>query len=84
MSEVQYLWTLMGGQVSVITTRSESSDLLQPGNRAKIVLDLRANSNAWAPTSVKPSFTLEIKPKVGASTLVSKTLSSGYAGGVII
>ena len=30
------------------------------------------------------SFTLEIKPSVGASTLVSKTLSLGYPGGPII
>ena len=30
------------------------------------------------------SFTIEIKPKVGAATLVSKTLSTGYSGGLII
>lgn len=30
------------------------------------------------------AFTLEIKPKVGASTIVSKTLPTGYAGGPIL
>ncbi len=82
MTEVTYLWTLAGGAVSSLTSVDESATLLQPGARAKIVAHVATTDTS--PSSTKPSFTLEIKPKVGASTLVSKTLSSGYAGGVII
>jgi archaellin len=81
MSEISYLWTLMGGPVSVITTATPQATLLQPGARSKVVINLATN---YYPDATHPSFTLEIKPKVGASTLISKTLSSGYAGGVII
>jgi flagellin FlaB len=82
MSEISYLWTLMGNSVSVITSRDDGTTLLQPGSRSKVVIHLDGAS--YTPSATKPSFTLEIKPKVGASTLISKTLSSGYAGGVII
>jgi len=83
MSEVSYLMTVGGNTVSALSTVNTSSDLLQPGARTKIVAHLGASGN-YQVTATRPSFTLEIKPKVGASTLISKTLSSGYNGGVII
>ncbi|NLD94478.1 MAG: hypothetical protein GX639_17615 [Fibrobacter sp.] len=84
MSEVDYLMTVGGNTVSVLSAVSNdaTAGLLQPGARAKIVAHLTAAS--YQPAASQPSFTLEIKPKVGASTLISKTLSSGYDGGVII
>jgi archaeal flagellin FlaB len=81
MSEVSYLWTLAGSTVSVLSSVSPDTALLQPGSRSKVVITL---TSGYYPSSIKPAFTLEIKPKVGASTLISKTLSSGYAGGVIV
>lgn len=50
---------------------------LAPGNRTEIILEKLEGPAAGA------SFTLEIKPRVGASTLIQRTLSSGYCGGVI-
>ncbi|MBN1165811.1 MAG: flagellin [Methanospirillaceae archaeon] len=76
MAEVDFLYTLEGGAVSTIT--NSLAGLLQPGDRTKVELGLTNK-----PTAGK-TFTLEIKPKVGASSLVQKTLSSGYNGGVII
>mgnify|MGYP001769618849 CR=1 FL=1 len=83
MSEVNYLMTVMGNTVSALTTVDEGDDLLQPGARTKIVTHLGANSR-YQPAASQPSFTLEIKPKVGASTIVSKTLPTGYSGGPIL
>nr|WP_319540048.1 flagellin [uncultured Methanospirillum sp.] len=81
LSDVDYLWTLNGGAVTIVTgTDADSVSLLQPGDRAKITIALAA-ANRPGPGD---SFTLEIKPKVGASSLVSKALGSGYAGGVIV
>jgi len=81
LSDVDYLWTLNGGAVTIVTgTDADSVSLLQAGDRAKITITLAA-ANKPGPGD---SFTLEIKPKVGASSLISKTLGSGYAGGVII
>ncbi|PWR74741.1 archaellin/type IV pilin N-terminal domain-containing protein [Methanospirillum lacunae] len=81
LSDVDYLWTIDGGAVTVVTgTDADNVGLLQAGDRAKITISLAA-ANRPGPGS---SFTLEIKPKVGASSLISKTLGSGYAGGVII
>ncbi|PWR72830.1 archaellin/type IV pilin N-terminal domain-containing protein [Methanospirillum lacunae] len=81
LSDVDYLWTLNGGAVTIVTgTDAGSVGLLQPGDRAKITIALVA-ANRPGPGS---SFTLEVKPKVGASSLISKSLGSGYAGGVIV
>ncbi len=76
LSDVTLLYTKQGSAVSTLT--NPKTGLLQAGARTKFVITL---SNAPAPGQ---SFTLEIKPKVGASSLVSKTLSSGYSGGVIV
>jgi len=86
MSEVNYLYTVGGNTVSQLTkvTSDATDGLLQPGARAKVVVHLGATSGKYDVGADNPSFTLEIKPKVGASTLISKTLSSGYDGGVII
>ena len=79
MKQVSYLYTKDGSPVETVSGPS-GAGLLQPGDRTKIDLKLPVNKRP------KPSstFTLEIKPKVGASSLIQKTLSSGYNGGVII
>jgi len=55
-----------------------STDILTPGSKTKITLKSLAGPMAGE------KFTLEIKPSVGASTLVQRTMASGYNGGVII
>ncbi len=76
LSDVTLLYTKQGSSVSTLT--NPKTGLLQAGARTKFVVTL---SNGPGPGQ---SFTLEIKPKVGASSLISKTLSSGYSGGVIV
>lgn len=80
MSDVAYLWTLDGSNVKEVSG-STTTTLLQPGDRAKIEIIFQDDDDRPHPGS---SFTLEVKPKVGASSLISKTLGSGYNGGVIV
>ena len=54
---------------------------LQPGEDAKISIGT-SSGNTGQPAAGS-WFTLEVKPKVGAASLVKKTLSTGYNGGVI-
>jgi len=58
-----------------------SSDyVMSPGNKSVVSLPINPAVPAGG------SFTIEMKPKVGASTLITKSLGTGYAnpGGVII
>jgi len=85
LADVAFLWTQNNGGVKAIGAdnitfdgASAGSNVLAAGNRTNVVI-----SNLTGPEA-GGSFTLEIKPKVGASTLVAKTLATGYNGGVII
>ena len=82
MKQVSYLYTKDGSPVETVSGPS-GAGLLQPGDRTKIELDLNTKTTIKGPGPGQ-TFTLEIKPKVGASSLIQKTLSSGYNGGVII
>jgi flagellin FlaB len=77
---VNYLWTIDNLAVTSGVTASPSSGSINPGSRTKVTLTM--------PTGYKPAaghkFVLEIKPKTGASSLISRTLADGYGGGVII
>ncbi len=55
-----------------------STNFITPGGRQQITLKSLAGPKAGS------KFALEIKPSIGASTLIQRTLASGYAGGVII
>ena len=64
---------------SVGTERDyDNSGLLNPGERTKIVLDVSDSE-----TGPGSRFTLEIKPQTGAPSVLQRTLSSGYNGGII-
>jgi len=54
------------------------SNLLKPGEKVLVRLGLPD------PLAGGDSFTIEMKPINGAATLISKTLSTGYPGGIII
>jgi len=71
--------------VTVLSPDPATTNVLSAGSRAKIQLEF-ANALPTAGGGPAPgdSFTLEVKPKVGASSLITKTLSTGYNGGVII
>ena len=80
-AQIDFLYTKQGSKVEKVS--SGLNGLLQPGDRTKIELDLKTKTTIKGPGPGQ-TFTLEIKPKVGASSLIQKTLSSGYNGGVII
>lgn len=58
--------------------------LLQPGNTVKMEMFFSSTALVKSGPVSGDSFTIEIKPKVGAASLVSKTLVTGYRGGAII
>ncbi len=85
LADVAFLWTKNNGEVQAIASdnitfngEKAGSSVLAAGNRTNVVITGLGGPEAGG------SFTLEIKPKVGASTLVAKTLATGYNGGVII
>ncbi|MCA1916272.1 flagellin [Methanospirillum hungatei] len=81
LSDVSFLLTVNNGAVNDVkssATFNPSTDVLAAGDRVQVTLASLSGPQAGG------SFTLEIKPKVGASTLVAKTLATGYNGGVII
>ena len=79
---VEYLWTIENLAVTTIAKANVTPEdkQLNPGSRQKLKLVI--------PGTYRPSagdkFVLEIKPKTGASTIVTRTLADGYNGGVII
>ena len=83
-SDMQLLWTLDNQAVNPLKTyntdKSTDYHLLEPGDKGKITLSIAS------PLQPGPGhkFTLEIKPKVGAATLISKSLGNGYTGGPIV
>ncbi len=76
LDQITYLYAKNAG-VATVATASPTVGSLSPGARTKIVL-----SSLGGPSSGS-IFSVEIKPRVGASSLIQRTLSSGYAGGVI-
>lgn len=77
---VKYLWTKQNLAVTTGATISPATGQLNPGGRIKVTLSPPA---AYRPAAGQ-KFTFEMKPKTGASSLVSRTLADGYTGGVII
>lgn len=81
-SDLKLIWTINNGAATpgVTWTTDAPNDLIEPGEKAKIYFTI--------PSATKPGpgskFTLEIKPKTGAATLISKSLGNGYTGGAII
>jgi len=83
-TDLKLLWTIDNLAVldtgSWVSSGTATTDLVAPGEKAKIVFTI--------PGTPKPGpghkFTLEIKPKTGAATLISKSLGNGYTGGPII
>jgi archaeal flagellin FlaB len=80
LTQLSYLYG-KNNQVSAPVIPSQgSSGSLAPGDRTKVVI---GGTTALTGPKAGSVFSLEIKPRVGASTLIQRTLSSGYTGGVI-
>ena len=79
---VDYLWTIENKAVTTVAKANltPSQGQLNPGARQKVTLTTPAD---YKPKSGE-KFVLEIKPKTGASTIITRTLADGYDGGVII
>lgn len=79
---VDYLWTIENKAVTTVAKNklTPSQGQLNPGGRLKVTLT--------TPAGYKPKagekFVLEIKPKTGASSIITRTLADGYNGGVVI
>ena len=97
LSEVAFLLTVNNGAVYAIPASALSDEtsvahfasrVLAAGDRAQVTATISGYSSTSPAITGGPaaggSFTFEIKPKIGASTLVAKTLATGYNGGVII
>ncbi|HWQ63968.1 MAG TPA: archaellin/type IV pilin N-terminal domain-containing protein [Methanospirillum sp.] len=69
-----------GGEIPISCVHP-SSGLLYPGGNNRVTLDLTAASMTGPMAG--GSFSLEIKPPVGASTLIQRTLPDAYEGGYI-
>lgn len=59
-----------------------SSYILKPGEKAQVYLDMFTTTGTSGLIGGQ-SFTIEIKPLTGAATLITKSLSTGYKGGLI-
>jgi flagellin FlaB len=77
---VEYLWTVENKAVTTAKSVAPTTKQLNPGSRVKLTLTTPDNYRPKA----GEKFVLEIKPKTGASTVVTRTLSDGYNGGVVI
>jgi len=79
---VTYLWTKENKAVTTILKKSvrPSNLALNPGARTKVIISV---PDGYRPKAGQ-KFVLEIKPKTGASSVVSRTLADGYTGGVLI
>jgi archaeal flagellin FlaB len=80
LSQLSYLYGKNNQVSAPVTPSTGSSGSLSPGDRTKIIIGGTTSLSGPKAGSV---FSLEIKPRVGASTLIQRTLSSGYTGGVI-
>ena len=78
LSQNTFLYTA-GAGTPTLQTVSPSSGSLPPGARTKVQIATLSPATVHSGSS----FSLEIKPKVGASYLIQRTLSNGYNGGVI-
>ena len=78
LDQISYLYAKNSGVAEPTTPTAGNVGSLAPGGRTKIVLSPAVKG----PVSGS-IFSVEIKPRVGASSLIQRTLSSGYTGGVI-
>lgn len=75
LSKVSILYS-RGGAVGTARSFTPTSGILKPGERTKI----RLTVDSTGPGS---TFTVEVKPQTGAPSIIQRTLSSGYSGGII-
>jgi len=78
LNDIKYLYSKTNQMSKQVTPHQGNAGILSPGAKTKIMLVALNGPKSGS------KFTLEIKPSIGASTLVQRTLSSGYNGGVII
>lgn len=60
-----------------------TSHVMRPAEKIRVSFDLGANAPLDT-INAGEKFTIEIKPAVGATTLITRTISTGYTNGVII
>lgn len=83
LSEMIYYYSRNGdaGNAIPLTAVSPNSGLLSPGENTRVRLDLEAAGMTGPMAGGR--FSLEVKPPVGASTLIQRTLSDTYGGGYL-
>lgn len=83
LSRMIYYYVREGtaGDAIPLSAVSPSSGILQPGTNTRVRLNLH-DAGMDGPMA-GGSFSLEIKPPVGASTLIQRTLPATYGGGYL-
>lgn len=76
LEQTSFLYAKNSEVAQPITPTVGSTGSIKSGERTKIKIDVTG-------PMAGSTFSLEIKPRVGAATLIQRTLSSGYSGGVI-
>jgi len=66
-----------------IVVTDDADGIIKAGETAKMVMTIGVPGGLTGPAA-GGSFTLEVRPKVGAASLLTKQLVTGYNGGVII
>lgn len=67
-----------------VAKTSPVADILKAGETATMVLSFGNVATATIGPKAGQTFTIEVRPKVGAASLLTKQLVTGYKGGVII
>ncbi|MDD1728701.1 MAG: flagellin [Methanospirillum sp.] len=81
LSKAEFLWSSTNQMLPVrLVSDIPDGKILASGDTYGVNLTIGSGQGR---ISGGESFTLEIMPDVGSSTIISKTLSSGYVGGVI-
>ena len=83
LSKMLYYYSKDGdaGDSIPLTSVVPNSGILSPGENTRVHLDLAGAGRAGPMAGGR--FSLEIKPPVGASTIIQRTLSSAYDGGYL-
>jgi len=67
-----------------VAKTSPADAILKAGQTATMELTFGNDASAVIGPEAGESFTLEVRPKVGAASLLTKQLVTGYKGGVIV
>lgn len=81
--KIGYASSATDGKFFVENNPAATDGIIKPGQTTTMILHLGVSTSTTGPAA-GGSFTMEVRPKVGAASLLTKQLVTGYNGGVII